>query len=761
MGALDGTRVIDFGQYIAGPMAAMLLADQGADVIRVDPPGGPRWDTPANVTWNRGKRSIVLDLKSAGDAATARRLIATADVVIENFRPGVMDRLGLGPQAMRAANPRLVYCSMPGFASDDPRAGVAAWEGVVAAATGTYRTRLMPGEELSRPVYTAVPIASSYAAFQAAASVAMALIARERDGVGQLIEVPLFDGMFAAIGGRGLRVHDAPDGPPRGALSWTRQFECGDGRWVQFHTGNTKTSEFAALAGVTDWDDRGLFDRERLASDEALLAEQAERSVELFRSRTAQQWEDLVAEAGSECGVCRTSAEWMDHPHARGSEIIIESEHPRLGRLRQPGINVRMSETPGAVRRPAPEPDADRAELLAELEAASPPTLPDATSFEETMRGALDGVKVLDLCIILAGPTCGRTLAEFGADVIKIDDPGRGGIIFHNDVNRGKRSILIDLKSEDGIELFWQLVDQVDVVVQNYRKGAVDRLGIGYEEVRKRRPDIIYASLNAYGHVGPWADRPGHEQLAQAVTGMQARYGGDGERPMLAPFAVNDYGTGIMGAYGVALALLHRGRTGQGQHVDSALTYTATMLQSAFMLDYDGKSWDEPRGQSSLGSGPLHRAYEASDGWLFLGAPPDGRARLGDVDGLAGVESLEGDALEAALAERLLGDTVEAWVERLTACDIGASPVVADVGELMRDPWVVEHGLSVTRDHDAIGPVTTTGPGARLSATPPGPGRPAPVPGSDALSILEGIDRGGDLDALVASGAVATSGVAR
>src|SRR3979411_1784990 len=106
---LEGVRVIDFGQYMAGPMAAMLLGDQGADVIRIEPPGGPRWNTPANATWNRNKRSIVLDLKNETDKETACKLIGTADVVIENFRPGVMDRLGVGAAAMTAANPRLIY----------------------------------------------------------------------------------------------------------------------------------------------------------------------------------------------------------------------------------------------------------------------------------------------------------------------------------------------------------------------------------------------------------------------------------------------------------------------------------------------------------------------------------------------------------------------------------------------------------------------------------------------------------------------------
>ncbi len=138
-GALEGVRVIDFGQYIAGPMAGMLLGDQGADVIKVDPPSGPLWDTPANATWNRGKRRITLDLKSEGDRETARALVASADVVIENFRPGVMDRLGLGAAALTEAHPALVYLSLPGFAADDPRAEVHGYEGVVSAAAALYR----------------------------------------------------------------------------------------------------------------------------------------------------------------------------------------------------------------------------------------------------------------------------------------------------------------------------------------------------------------------------------------------------------------------------------------------------------------------------------------------------------------------------------------------------------------------------------------------------------------------------------------------
>lgn len=211
-------------------------------------------------------------------------------------------------------------------------------------------------------------------------------------------------------------------------------------------------------------------------------------------------------------------------------------------------------------------------------------------------------------------------MAEFGANVIKIDNPARGRTVArHNDVNRGKRSILLDLKSEEGQDVFWRLLEDADVVAQNYRAGKLQQLGLDYESVRARKPDIVYASLNAFGHIGPWAMRPGHEQFAQAATGMDRRFGGDG-RPAIQPNTVNDYGTGYMGAYAVALALLHRQRTGQGQHVDAALAYTAMTLQSAYNNLYQGKAWDEASGQDAVGDGPLHRAYKAADGWFFIGA---------------------------------------------------------------------------------------------------------------------------------------------
>ena len=739
--ALDGIRVIDFGQYIAGPMAAMFLADQGADVIRVDPPGGPRWNTPANATWNRGKRSIVLELKKPEDLATAKQLIATADVVIENFRPGVMDRLGLGYAAMSAANPRLVYCALPGFGSDDPRAGLKAWEGVLGAATCAFSQRTGTPRvhpPVTHPVYSAIPFSSSYGAFLAAVSVAIALHARERSGAGQRIEVPLFDATFTAIGSRGLRYHKVKVPPQH--FNWARQLQTKDGRWFMYVPGNKHFEDFVKAIGLAD-------DRDAGASAQEL----GRRFDEVFKQRTALEWEAFCEKIGTEGGSCNSSAEWLKHPQALESKIIADFEDPELGPFRGPGITPRLSATPGAVRSPRPKLDAHRAEILSELKLRKPAAA-GGNSTGKPMRGALEGIKVLDLCIILAGPTCGRTLAEFGADVVKIDSPHRSPVQSHNDINRAKRSILLDLKTPEGLKIFWQLVDQADVVLQ--RKGVADRLGIGYEAVKKRKPGIVYCSLNTFGQLGPYAMRPGHEQIAQAISGMQLRYGGG--KPALAPYPVNDYGTGLLGAYAVALALLHRNKTGEGQHVDSALAYTATMLQSSLLQDYAGKKWDEPAGQEALGTGPLYRAYEARDGWLFLAAQEGELARCAELKDLA---SKSGADLERALEERIKGHAVDALVASLQKADIGAYRILLDSNALMDDPLVQSRGLSMTREHDEIGPITTTGPAPRLSRTPLVPGRPAPKPGSDAASILADIGMGGDVDRLLREHVIVMDGV--
>ncbi len=742
-GALHGLRVIDFGHYIAGPLAAVMLADQGADVIRVDPPDGPRWQTPADAFYSRGKRRITLDLKDAGDNATARRLIASADAVIENFRPGVMDRLGLGAEAMTAANPRLVYCSIPGFGKDDPRAAMQAWEGVIDAATENCKPRAgepPPEWDSTRPTYSAVPLASNFGAFLGATAIVMALIARERTGRGQRIEVPLFDAMFTLIGhggayleSRGLRDPAGIHGRGAGC------FRCGDGRYVQFDTSSARhLTWFAHAAGIDGWGE--LLDIVRLR-DPAVNQELHARLRELFLTRPAHEWEKLGNDAGAAIGMVRTVEEWLHTGHARAIDAVTELDDPELGPTTMAGLPVQLSATPGAPGHARHLPDADRTSVLAELDSLAqlaPRRPPGEGRSEGSLDNPLQGLRALDLCVALAGPTSGRLLLEFGADVTKINAPhaGVGGYL-----NRGKRSLLLDVDSVEGRQVFWRLIENTDVIVQNFAPGTAERLGIGYEQVRARKPDIVYVSVSCYGRDGPWTAGRGWERQGQAVTGIMERCASI--PAILGPYNLVDIGTGVLTTFGAALALYHRQRTGEGQHVSASLVQTGTYHQTPYMLDYKGHVATEPRGYEALGTGPLDRFYQASDAWFFLAGRD--AASLRNVEGLEDVD-LKSPQLEADLETRFGQSTAQSWVERLTAARISAHAVVP-VKELMIDPDVRQRGLSVTQP---VGEDIAVMPGLsiRLSDTPMRLGDCVHQPGSDAPAILAELDMADELSKL-------------
>lgn len=758
MGALSDIRIVDFGHYVAGPLTGMLLADQGATVIKVDPPGGPTFNSHANATWNRGKQSINLDLKSAADLDIAKRLIAQADVVIENFRPGVMDRLGLGAVAMTKVNPKLIYSAMPGFSNLDSRSNLQGWEGIIMAATDVFRPIAdyrdmvqMLHRDLStrvgEPVFTSEMVASAFAALISSLAITTAIFERNTSGVGQAVEVPLYDAMLQAVGVLAMIR------PPFRAITkpifsgFDHQYQCLDGRWVHIVATVPRHAEtFLNAVNRGDLIEKGLAKR-GLATKTELNALLIQTLTDVFKTRTALAWEGLFVELDIPGARCLSSQEWLDHPQATESDLVVTIEDPLLGPSRQPGLQVKLLATPGEITSPAPTPNQHRDKILSELLALEQRDAVDRkqVDHQDNVDFPLAGLKVLDLCIILAGPTCGRSLAELGADVIKIDDPSRGGVLYHHDINRGKRSILIDLKTPGGLEVFWQLVDDADVIVQNYRSGVVEQLGIDYESIKARKPNVIYVSLNAFGDQGPWEYQPGYEEVVQALTGMQTRFGGN-DRPILWPYGVvNDYGTGFAGAFGVVLALIVKASTGKGQHVTSALARTAGTLQSAHLIDYAGKIWDEPTGPYSRGASGFQRLYQCADGWLFLGA-----SETSNIPEIVGLN--DGEALEPSIERWCLARNLEDAVLELTTGKSAAHELTW-IEDFSSDKSNQDRGLIVTRPHAGIGELRTTGPGTWFSRSKIHIGTAASIAGSDAGAILEEVSRW-DLDELVASNAI-------
>ncbi|ABV95365.1 L-carnitine dehydratase/bile acid-inducible protein F (plasmid) [Dinoroseobacter shibae DFL 12 = DSM 16493] len=719
---LSHVRVLDFGHYLAGPLVGMMLADLGADVIRIDPPAGPRWKDPAFDMLSRGKRALTLDLKTASGRDTALDLVRRADVVIENFRPGVMERLGLGQDALRQANADIVSLSLPGFASTDPELGrLAAWEAVVAARTGQYTDMGLNRRLMGiNPSFTPLGLASAYGAAFGAMSVLFALGARSRMG-GDHIEVPLASALLEGLVYNCEQIEDYPDryksprelelerrardGLPNN-LSFAelsefldpfyRTYTCADGRGFYIVSCSIVNHpqrvlevlglgdllkdlpDFDVYVDQADWPGEwalrsypvGAGDRKRLS--DAMKA--------AFLTRPSHEWEKLFGAAKAPATAQRSTAEWLADPHALASGLVIALDDPRHGQMRQMGNVAWLADDPGAMEKTAgPEPDSFREKLTAVL--AESPRMPMGGGGKGLW---LDGLKVLDLTNVIAGPTVGSTLARFGAQVTLVQpvrpsvDPWNA-VVFGLHAQRGKESVLLDLRSDQGQEVLWRMVAEADVITMNGTDQKLDALGLNEARLKDINPRLILVQLDAWGgpRPGPKSDHLGYDDLAQAATGVMTRFGGGPETPEEhAHFGTIDALTGYCACVALGAALERLRKTGKGGIARASLAAAGEMIQAQFMYDFDGRApFDEPSGRAVRGWGPFYRCYEAADGWMFFAAPTEREAaltRVADVSDLAG---LKGTDLEVALADRFTQRPVADWMRAFASGSVGITPL--------------------------------------------------------------------------------------
>ncbi|MBW1884106.1 MAG: CoA transferase [Deltaproteobacteria bacterium] len=382
--------------------------------------------------------------------------------------------------------------------------------------------------------------------------------------------------------------------------------------------------------------------------------------------------------------------------------------------------------------------------------------------------GALEGIRVLDLTLARAGPTCSRQLADMGADVIQLGSPARsdlGGSDYHT-LHRNKRSILLDLKHDRGLEVFFRLVDSADVLVENYRAGVKQRLGIDYPTVCARNPRIVYASISGFGQQGPYRDRPGLDQVAQGMGGLMSVTGPPGSGPWRTGIAISDTASGTFLTQGVLAALFARERTGRGQWV-----HTSLLESMVNFMDFQATRWLID-GEVPPQAGNDHPTifpmgtFKARDGHINIAAVLGWDRFLKAIDG----EEIEKDArfadhksrlknraaLQQAIEEKLFARPTKEWVKILNAVDLPCGPVYA-MNEVFADPQVEHLELTQTVDHAADGPVTLLRHPVTFSETPTEVRTAAPLPGAQSREILEqcGYD-GEEIDALLEAGAVAT-----
>ena len=395
------------------------------------------------------------------------------------------------------------------------------------------------------------------------------------------------------------------------------------------------------------------------------------------------------------------------------------------------------------------------------------------------LPGALDGLTVVDLTRVLSGPYCTMMLADMGARVIKVEQPGRGddtrawGPPFQNgesayflSINRNKESVTLNLKHPEGRRVLDALIERADVLVENFRPGTLERMGLGYADLSRQRPDLVYCSISGFGQTGPRRREPGYDAVLQGEGGLMSITGAPDGPGYRLGIAIVDIVSGMFSAYGIAIALLARERTGRGQYIDVG------MLDSvAALLTYQaGIHFTTGEAPGRLGNRhPSITPYEtldAADGELVVAVGNDQLWRT--FCGVIGAEELADDprfrtnkdrvaareALRPLLVERLRTRPAAEWLERLRAAGIPCGGV-RDLAQVFADPQIIERAMVVALDHPVAGAIRQLGVPIKMSGTPGAVRTPPPALGQHTEAILTELGMGGpEIARLRAAGAI-------
>lgn len=748
---LQPYRVLDLTQE-RGNLAGQILADLGADVIQVEPPGGAsgrrlapfyqnREDGEHSLFWwgySRGKHSIVLDLKE--ERETFLDLVRRSDILIESEPVGTLNSLGLGYDDLKEINPALIYVSITPYGLTGPKSGWAASDVTLVASAGPMA---QTGDEDRPPVRVSVPQAWHHAAAEAIVGTLTAIHERHTSGLGQQVVVSAQQALTLATQGNILAaavnestVQRMAGGIVAGDIRIRLTYPAKDGHVSITHIfgatvgpATRRLMEYVYDNGFCDeatrdkdWVEYGLL----LATGQEPIAE-FERVKKCVEACTASKTKAELLQAAMErrllLAPMTTIEDVVGSPQfkARDYFTTLTGDSP-AAQIRYPGAFARFSETPLAIPSRAPKLDEHREHIINKINGLEPISYPA----QQTDDLPLAGVKVLDFMWALAGPGATRILADFGAEVIRIESSSKLDVcrtirpfidgdelpdksaIFHS-TNAGKRMLTLDLTTDEGKDVVRDLVAWADVVTESFSPRAMKTFGLDYESLRRINPEIIMLSTCLMGQTGPLAMFAGYGNLAAAVAGFYAITGWEDREPA-GPFgAYTDYIAPRFNAAAILAALDYRRRTGKGQHIDLAQAEASMHFLTPALLDYTANGVVQTRmGNRDLNWAP-HGAYpcagddthiaiacETDAQWQALRGElnlPDSEAYATQADRLA-----RQDELDAAIMQATANEEPYALEARLQAAQIPAS-VVQNSPELVQDPQLEHLGHFITLPH--------------------------------------------------------------
>ncbi|MBA4181407.1 MAG: hypothetical protein C0506_12520 [Anaerolinea sp.] len=786
MWMLHGIRVVELSTEVGGAFAGRLLAAYGADVVVVEPPGGhairslpPRAgespdDSILFAYLGAGKRSITADLDSVAGRDLVLRLIARADVVIDSYAPGALASKGIDVARLIESYPRLLVCSITPFGQDGPRAG---WRATALTAAAAGGQMSMCGDPDKPPLKTAGHQAHYQAGLHAFSAITTGLFAATKTGIGDWLDISMQEVQASTLEGAGPIALFT--GSEAGRTAGNKPFaqwgihECADGYIGVAAMPRQSFAVYDCIGHPELKDDPAFASGWSPDANEVLGVLIPEWTAE----RTAADIFEYAAGFRAPFAMIPGPRELLEWPGLKDVEFWQEVDHARLGRHPLPSAPIQWGEGWRGDAKPAPLLGQHNADIRAELAADAPGTIGADTAIQAA-RLALDGVRVIDMTAVWAGPYGTRFLADHGAEVVKVEGPSfadpvrtMGGARsapeinqsnYFNEYNRNKLGVSLDIKQPAGMEALKRLIVGADVFIENWSSGVAERIGLGYNDLKKLRPDIIYVSMPGFGHTGRDALRIGFGPTIEQMGGLVALQGYEGDAPHRSGISYGDPVSGTIAAGAVAMALLNRERTGQGCYAVIPQRDAICSLIGEFVL---AEALGHPLPLRIGNSDPVmapHNVYrtrdtepriaraagiEFTDSWLTIAVDSE--------DAWAGLKRVLGDdRLDAPAYSSMAGRhanreqidaVIGAWASRrdpadaaaeLQAAGVCAASVLTCLG-VATDAHLEARGFLRAYEHPDTGPGRTTLSPWRFRRRPVPPAHAAPRFGEHTRDVLQ------------------------